>query len=92
MKRESLIGMLNFLVSSIRTLLLDGNPFRVPRAAILVKGTAAVLEYLRDRILSESSGHPTLVLILDRKGQPAVLPYPRCRCVHSTKCVVCEVL
>ncbi|XP_021798556.1 leucine-rich repeat-containing protein 40 isoform X3 [Papio anubis] len=35
---------------SIRTLLLDGNPFRVPRAAILIKGTAAILEYLRDRI------------------------------------------
>ncbi|XP_054994659.1 leucine-rich repeat-containing protein 40 [Sorex araneus] len=35
---------------SLRTLLLDGNPFRVPRAAVLVKGTAAVLEYLRDRI------------------------------------------
>ncbi|XP_021111207.1 leucine-rich repeat-containing protein 40 isoform X2 [Heterocephalus glaber] len=35
---------------SLRTLLLDGNPFRVPRAAILMKGTAAVLEYLRDRI------------------------------------------
>ncbi|KAK7812320.1 hypothetical protein U0070_024590 [Myodes glareolus] len=34
----------------LRTLLLDGNPFRVPRAAILMKGTAAVLEYLRDRI------------------------------------------
>ncbi|EQB78879.1 hypothetical protein CB1_001435027 [Camelus ferus] len=35
---------------SLRTLLLDGNPFRVPRAAILMKGTAAILEYLRDRI------------------------------------------
>ncbi|XP_059122494.1 leucine-rich repeat-containing protein 40 isoform X3 [Peromyscus eremicus] len=34
----------------LRSLLLDGNPFRVPRAAILMKGTAAVLEYLRDRI------------------------------------------
>ncbi|XP_057649697.1 leucine-rich repeat-containing protein 40 isoform X2 [Chionomys nivalis] len=34
----------------LRTLLLDGNPFRVPRATILMKGTAAVLEYLRDRI------------------------------------------
>ncbi|XP_020144492.1 leucine-rich repeat-containing protein 40 isoform X3 [Microcebus murinus] len=34
----------------LRTLLLDGNPFRVPRAAILMKGTAAILEYLRDRI------------------------------------------
>uniref|UniRef100_A0A8C6CU99 Leucine-rich repeat-containing protein 40 n=1 Tax=Moschus moschiferus TaxID=68415 RepID=A0A8C6CU99_MOSMO len=35
---------------NLRTLLLDGNPFRVPRAAILLKGTAAILEYLRDRI------------------------------------------
>ncbi|XP_053511518.1 leucine-rich repeat-containing protein 40 isoform X4 [Artibeus jamaicensis] len=35
---------------NLRTLLLDGNPFRVPRAAILMRGTAAVLEYLRDRI------------------------------------------
>lgn len=33
-----------------RTLLLEGNPFRTPRAAILAKGTAAVLEYLRSRI------------------------------------------
>ncbi|XP_010603419.1 leucine-rich repeat-containing protein 40 isoform X2 [Fukomys damarensis] len=36
----------------LRTLFLDGNPFRVPRAAILKKGTAAVLEYLRSRIPS----------------------------------------
>ncbi|XP_036898449.1 leucine-rich repeat-containing protein 40 isoform X4 [Sturnira hondurensis] len=35
---------------NLRTLLLDGNPFRVPRAAILMRGTAAILEYLRDRI------------------------------------------
>ncbi|XP_053433716.1 LOW QUALITY PROTEIN: leucine-rich repeat-containing protein 40-like [Nycticebus coucang] len=35
---------------NLRTLLLDGNPFRVPRAAILMKGIAAILEYLRDRI------------------------------------------
>ncbi|XP_051021850.1 leucine-rich repeat-containing protein 40 [Acomys russatus] len=34
----------------LRTLLLDGNPFRVPRATILTKGTAAVQEYLRGRI------------------------------------------
>lgn len=33
-----------------RTLLLEGNPFRTPRAAVLAKGTAAVLEYLRSRI------------------------------------------
>ncbi|XP_010280313.1 PREDICTED: leucine-rich repeat-containing protein 40, partial [Phaethon lepturus] len=35
---------------TLRTLLLEGNPFRTPRAAILAKGTAAVLEYLRSRI------------------------------------------
>uniref|UniRef100_A0A8C1VVL0 Leucine rich repeat containing 40 n=1 Tax=Cyprinus carpio TaxID=7962 RepID=A0A8C1VVL0_CYPCA len=33
-----------------RALMLDGNPFRNPRAAILSKGTDAVLEYLRSRI------------------------------------------
>ncbi|NXI87459.1 LRC40 protein, partial [Rhipidura dahli] len=37
---------------NLRTLLLEGNPFRIPRAAILAKGTAAVLEYLRSRIPS----------------------------------------
>ncbi|NWI58995.1 LRC40 protein, partial [Calyptomena viridis] len=37
---------------NLRTLLLEGNPFRVPRAALLAKGTAAVLEYLRSRIPS----------------------------------------
>ncbi|KAM3914129.1 LOW QUALITY PROTEIN: leucine-rich repeat-containing protein 40 [Leptodactylus fuscus] len=35
---------------SLRSLNLDGNPFRNPRAAILAKGTAAVLDYLRSRI------------------------------------------
>ncbi|XP_066453869.1 leucine-rich repeat-containing protein 40 [Eleutherodactylus coqui] len=35
---------------SLRSLNLEGNPFRNPRAAILAKGTAAVLEYLRSRI------------------------------------------
>uniref|UniRef100_A0ACB8F3X8 Leucine-rich repeat-containing protein 40 n=1 Tax=Sphaerodactylus townsendi TaxID=933632 RepID=A0ACB8F3X8_9SAUR len=35
---------------NLRALLLEGNPFRTPRAAILAKGTAAVLEYLRSRI------------------------------------------
>ncbi|XP_074008320.1 leucine-rich repeat-containing protein 40 [Numenius arquata] len=35
---------------SLRTLLLEGNPFRTPRAAVLARGTAAVLEYLRSRI------------------------------------------
>uniref|UniRef100_A0A8C5WIY2 Leucine-rich repeat-containing protein 40 n=1 Tax=Leptobrachium leishanense TaxID=445787 RepID=A0A8C5WIY2_9ANUR len=35
---------------SLRALHLEGNPFRNPRAAILAKGTAAILEYLRSRI------------------------------------------
>ncbi|XP_075688947.1 leucine-rich repeat-containing protein 40 [Rhinoderma darwinii] len=35
---------------SLRSLSLDGNPFRNPRAAILAKGTAAIMEYLRSRI------------------------------------------
>ncbi|XP_056354100.1 leucine-rich repeat-containing protein 40 [Oenanthe melanoleuca] len=37
---------------NLRSLLLEGNPFRTPRAAVLAKGTAAVLEYLRGRIPS----------------------------------------
>uniref|UniRef100_A0A8C1HEP3 Leucine rich repeat containing 40 n=1 Tax=Cyprinus carpio carpio TaxID=630221 RepID=A0A8C1HEP3_CYPCA len=36
--------------TSLRALMLEGNPFRNPRAAILSKGTDAVLEYLRSRI------------------------------------------
>ncbi|KAJ8277787.1 hypothetical protein GJAV_G00079900 [Gymnothorax javanicus] len=36
--------------TSLRALMLDGNPFRTPRPAILAKGTDAVLEYLRSRI------------------------------------------
>ena len=35
-----------------RHLQLGGNPFRIPRAAILAKGTGPLLEYLRDRIPS----------------------------------------
>lgn len=38
------------LCSSLRVLSLEGNPFRTPRAAIVSKGTDAVLEYLRSRI------------------------------------------
>ncbi|XP_068176503.1 leucine-rich repeat-containing protein 40 [Antennarius striatus] len=38
------------LCSSLRCLSLDGNPFRTPRAAIVAKGTDAILEYLRSRI------------------------------------------
>ncbi|KAG9350882.1 hypothetical protein JZ751_024771 [Albula glossodonta] len=36
--------------TSLRTLMLEGNPFRNPRAAIMAKGTDALLEYLRSRI------------------------------------------
>uniref|UniRef100_A0A8C9VSM1 Leucine-rich repeat-containing protein 40 n=1 Tax=Scleropages formosus TaxID=113540 RepID=A0A8C9VSM1_SCLFO len=36
--------------TSLRALMLDGNPFRNPRAAIIAKGTDALLEYLRSRI------------------------------------------
>uniref|UniRef100_A0A3B3VIG9 Leucine-rich repeat protein SHOC-2 n=1 Tax=Poecilia latipinna TaxID=48699 RepID=A0A3B3VIG9_9TELE len=38
------------LCTSLRCLSLEGNPFRTPRAAIVAKGTNAVLEYLRSRI------------------------------------------
>ncbi|XP_076346439.1 leucine-rich repeat-containing protein 40-like isoform X4 [Tachypleus tridentatus] len=34
----------------LRSLQLEGNPFRNPRPSILAKGTPALLEYLRDRI------------------------------------------
>jgi Leucine-rich repeat (LRR) protein len=37
-------------VEWLRHLELGGNPFRIPRVNILSKGTASVLEYLRDRI------------------------------------------
>uniref|UniRef100_A0A4W4G6V2 Leucine rich repeat containing 40 n=1 Tax=Electrophorus electricus TaxID=8005 RepID=A0A4W4G6V2_ELEEL len=36
--------------TSLRALMLDGNPFRNPRAAVVAKGTDALLEYLRSRI------------------------------------------
>lgn len=38
------------LCTSLRCLSLEGNPFRNPRAAIVARGTDAVLEYLRSRI------------------------------------------
>ncbi|XP_068599438.1 leucine-rich repeat-containing protein 40 [Brachionichthys hirsutus] len=38
------------LCSSLRHLSLEGNPFRTPKAAVVAKGTEAVLEYLRSRI------------------------------------------
>lgn len=37
-------------MAQLKTLLITGNPFRAPRYAILVKGTDAILSYLRDRI------------------------------------------
>uniref|UniRef100_A0A3B4F5U1 Leucine-rich repeat protein SHOC-2 n=1 Tax=Pundamilia nyererei TaxID=303518 RepID=A0A3B4F5U1_9CICH len=38
------------LCTSLRCLSLEGNPFRTPRAAIVAKGTDALMEYLRSRI------------------------------------------
>ncbi|XP_077391301.1 leucine-rich repeat-containing protein 40 [Festucalex cinctus] len=38
------------LCTTLRCLSLEGNPFRSPRAAIVAKGTDAILEYLRSRI------------------------------------------
>ena len=38
------------LLTTIRSLTLDGNAFRVPRPQILVKGTESIMAYLRDRI------------------------------------------
>ena len=39
-------------LTQLRALQLEGNPFRVPRPQILVKGTQSILSYLRDRIPS----------------------------------------
>ena len=39
-------------ITQLRTLQLEGNPFRVPRPQILVKGTQSIMSYLRDRIPS----------------------------------------
>ncbi|XP_064624717.1 leucine-rich repeat-containing protein 40-like [Lineus longissimus] len=36
--------------TQLRSCLLEGNPFRIPRPAILAKGTDAVLDWLRGRI------------------------------------------
>ncbi|PIK48423.1 hypothetical protein BSL78_14724 [Apostichopus japonicus] len=37
-------------MESLRSLQLGGNAFRNPRAAVLAKGTVALLQYLRDKI------------------------------------------
>ncbi|KAG7228805.1 hypothetical protein INR49_008583 [Caranx melampygus] len=51
------------LCSSLRCLSLEGNPFRTPRAAIVAKGTDAVLEYLRSRIPT-CHETPTLCILI----------------------------
>ncbi|KAK3089958.1 hypothetical protein FSP39_008029, partial [Pinctada imbricata] len=38
--------------TQIKSLMLNGNAFRNPRPAILAKGTPALLEYLRSRIVT----------------------------------------
>ncbi|KAL7055605.1 hypothetical protein AAHC03_023022 [Spirometra sp. Aus1] len=40
------------LCDQIKSLHLEGNAFRVPRPALVAKGTQAVLEYLRSRIVT----------------------------------------
>ena len=40
------------LLEQIKSLCIDGNVFRVPRQAIVQKGTIAILEYLRSRIVT----------------------------------------
>ncbi|CAG8773311.1 26565_t:CDS:2, partial [Racocetra persica] len=37
-------------ITTIKTLLVEGNSFRVPRYTIVQQGTAAIMEYLRGRI------------------------------------------
>ncbi len=37
--------------TQLKSMPLDGNPFRLPGHRILAKGTPAVLEYLRGRII-----------------------------------------
>ena len=43
-------------LTTIRSLTLDGNAFRVPRPQILVKGTESIMSYLRDRIPRNQEG------------------------------------
>nr|XP_027223165.1 leucine-rich repeat-containing protein 40-like [Penaeus vannamei] len=40
-------------MTQLRTLQLEGNAFRVPRTAILAKGTREILDYLRTRIVDQ---------------------------------------
>nr|XP_046246759.1 leucine-rich repeat-containing protein 40 isoform X2 [Scatophagus argus] len=47
---KNLTKLCSIILSYNRCLSLEGNPFRTPRAAIMAKGTDAVLEYLRSRI------------------------------------------
>ncbi|XP_029943527.1 leucine-rich repeat-containing protein 40 [Salarias fasciatus] len=46
------------LCSSLRRLVLEGNPFRTPRPAVLAKGTEAVLEFLRGRVVPPAPPPP----------------------------------
>ena len=44
------ISFLSYFYIAYRSLQLGGNLFRIPRLAILSKGTTAIMEYLRGRI------------------------------------------
>ncbi|XP_021354687.1 leucine-rich repeat-containing protein 40-like isoform X2 [Mizuhopecten yessoensis] len=49
---ESLENMRDIFLSCNRSLLIGGNSFRNPRPAVLAKGTLALLEYLRNKIVT----------------------------------------
>ncbi|KAA3675428.1 uncharacterized protein DEA37_0007396 [Paragonimus westermani] len=40
------------LCTHLKSLQLSGNTFRIPRPAVVAKGTSAILEYLRSRLPS----------------------------------------
>ncbi|KAF6775681.1 hypothetical protein AHF37_04973 [Paragonimus kellicotti] len=42
----------NCCVQHLKSLQLSGNTFRIPRPAVVAKGTSAILEYLRSRLPS----------------------------------------
>ncbi|VDK39500.1 unnamed protein product [Taenia asiatica] len=48
--KASDIAAVDGMTEALRNLHVTGNTFRIPRPAIVAKGTAAILEYLRSRI------------------------------------------
>jgi len=46
-------------LTQVRSLQLEGNPFRVPRPQILVQGTQSIMQYLRNRIPASKEDNKT---------------------------------